>query len=131
VEVEEMLKKIGLPVVALGGMLAFAAPKQAGAQVRFGVSVGAPVYGPAYAAPAPVSPYNYPGYNSYDPYYAPPYPTYVAPAPVYVGPSIGFGFGYGGHSYRRPVIVNRGYSYGHGGGYRGFSGGHYGSHGRR
>ena len=122
-----MLKKVGLPLIALSGMLAFAAPKQADAQVRFGVSIGAPVYGPAYVAPAPVSSYNYP---YYDPYYVAPYPTYIAPAPAYVGPSIGFGFGYGGHSYRRPVIVNRGYE--HGGGHRGFSGGgHYGSHGRR
>ncbi len=49
-----MLKKIGLPVIALAGMLAMA-PHQANAAVRFGFTVGAPVY-PVYPVcrPAPV-----------------------------------------------------------------------------
>ena len=53
-----MLKKIGLPVLALAAGLMFV-PHQAKAAVRFGVYVGAPAY--------PVYPY-------------------VAPAPVYVAP---------------------------------------------
>jgi hypothetical protein len=105
-----MIKKIGLPLVALTAMLAFGAPKQADAAVRFGVSIGAPVY----AGPARYVPYGYPAYN---PYYAA--PAYVAPAPVYVGPSVGIGFGGGhGYGYSRPVTVNRGY----GGAFRGRTG---------
>ena len=111
-----MIKKIGLPLIALTAALAFATPKQADARVRFGVAIG----GPVYAGPAPYAPYAYPSYN---PYYAAPYPAYVAPGPVYVGPSVGVGFGfgggYGGYGYGRPAIVNRGYG---GGGFRGRSG---------
>jgi|SRR5580658_9062180 hypothetical protein len=110
-----MIKKIGLPLIALTAVLAFATPKQADARVRFGVSVG----GPVYVGPAPYAPYAYPAYN---PYYAAPYPAYVGPA--YVGPSVGVGFGfgggYGGYGYSRPAIVNRGY--GGGGAFRGRSG---------
>ena len=110
-----MIKRIGLPLIALAAVLAFATPKQADARVRFGVSIG----GPAYVGPAPYVPYGYPAYN---PYYAAPYPAYVAPGPVYVGPSVGvglgFGGGYGGYGYSRPAIVNRGY----GGSFRGRSG---------
>jgi uncharacterized membrane protein YedE/YeeE len=108
-----MIKKIGLPLIALTAVLAFAAPKQADARVRFGVSIGAPVY----VGPAPYVPYAYPGYN---PYYAAPYPAYVAPGPVYGGPSVGIGLGFGGgygYGYSRPAIVNRGYN-----GFRGRSG---------
>ena len=122
-----MIKKIGLPLVALTAVLAFATPKQADARVRFGVAIG----GPVYTAPVP---YAYP----YNPYYAAPYPGYpgyIAPAP-YVGPSVGVGIGIGGgwggygygrgygYGYSRPAIVNRGY----GGGFRG---GHSGFRGRR
>jgi hypothetical protein len=122
-----MIKKIGFPLIALTAVLAFAAPKQADARVRFGVAIGG---GPVYAGPAPYVPYAFsPAYNPYyaDPY-ATPYPAYVAPAaPVYVGPSVGVGFGWGGgygYGYNRPAIVNRGY----GGGFRG---GHGGFRGRR
>jgi len=109
-----MIKKIGLPLMALAAVLAFGAPKQADAQVRFGVGVG--IGGPAYVAPAPyVAPYAPYGYCSvYDPYcagYAP-----------YVGPSVGIGLGWGGgygYGYGHPAIVNRGY----GGGFRGGYGG--------
>jgi hypothetical protein len=67
---KKMLKKIGLPVVALLGMLAFA-PHQAKAEVRFGVAIGRPAYTyPVY--PAPV-------YRAY-----PPAVAYV-PGPVVVG----------------------------------------------
>lgn len=64
-----MLKKIGLPMMALAGLLMFA-PNQAKAGVRVGVVVGAPayrypvyprVYAPVYPAPAYVAPaYAYP-----------------------------------------------------------------------
>ncbi len=40
-----MLKRIGLSVMLLGGLLAFAAPRQAYAPVRFGVYVGVRVPG--------------------------------------------------------------------------------------
>ena len=60
-----MFKKIGLPAIALLGMLAMA-PHQAQAAVRFGVVVG----GPAYAYPV------YP--------VCPPAPVAVVPAPVIV-----------------------------------------------
>ncbi|HWC96881.1 MAG TPA: hypothetical protein VG456_09035 [Candidatus Sulfopaludibacter sp.] len=74
-----MLKKLGLPVLALGALMAFAAPQKADARVRFGVSIG----GPVYTAPAPVYPYGY-GY----PYQG--YPNnYVAPAAPYA-----YGYGY-------------------------------------
>jgi len=105
-----MIKKIGLPLVALTAVLAFGAPKSANAAERFGVSIGAPVY----AGPAPYVPVA----PAYSPYYAAPYPAYVAPAPVYVGPSVGFGWG-GGYGYRGPAVVNRGYV---GGGFRGGAG---------
>ena len=52
-----MLKKIGLPAIALLGMLA-AAPHQAKAAVRIGVAIGAPAYAyPVYPVcrPAPVA----------------------------------------------------------------------------
>ena len=54
-----MLKKIGLPVIALLGMLSMA-PHRANAAVRFGVYVGAPVCVPApvVVAPAPVVVYH-------------------------------------------------------------------------
>jgi hypothetical protein len=60
-----MFKKIGLPAIALLGMLAMA-PHQAKAAVRFGVVVGAPAY-------------TYPVYPVY-----PPAPVAVVPAPVIV-----------------------------------------------
>jgi hypothetical protein len=87
-----MLKKIGIPMMALAGALMFAAPHPAKAGVRFGVGIGVPVYtAPAY------------------PVYPAPYP-YVAPAPVYPGPAyvapyVGFGGGWGwGHG---PVFHGR------------------------
>jgi hypothetical protein len=78
-----MLKKIGLPVIALLGMLAVA-PHQARAGVRFGVAIGAPVYtNPAYPA--------YPVYP----------PVAVAPAPVVVGrPFVRHDFRWDRHDYR-------------------------------
>jgi len=50
-----MFKKIGLPVIALLGMLAMA-PHQANAAVRFGVVIGAPAYTyPVYPVCPPVA----------------------------------------------------------------------------
>ena len=65
-----MLKKLGLPVLALAAMLALANPSKADAKVRFGVYVGTPGY------------YSYTYPNTY---YAP-YPYYAYPGPVYVYP---------------------------------------------
>jgi hypothetical protein len=76
-----MLKKIGLPFLAMAALLMVVPAQKANAAVRFGVVVG----GPVYAYPAYPGPYAYP-YS--DPYYNP-YPSYVAPAPGYV-------YGYGG-----------------------------------
>jgi len=79
-----MLKKLGLPIIALAALMAFAAPQKADARVRFGISFGAPVY----TAPVPVAPYVY-GY-SYPAYQVDPYAYgngYVAPAP-YVDPYV-------------------------------------------
>jgi hypothetical protein len=107
-----MLKKIGLPMIALAGLLAFAAPRAADARVHFGVSVG----GPVYAAPAPY-PYGY-GYAPapyVDPYYA---PTYVAPAP-YVDPYFGVGVGIGGGYYGNYGRGYVGHNYYRGGDYHG------------
>jgi hypothetical protein len=98
-----MLKKLGLPIIALAALMAFAAPQKADARVRFGISFGAPVY----TAPVPVAPYAY-GY-SYPAYHVDPYAYgngYVAPAP-YVDPYVapvapyygGFSLGFGGHRY--------------------------------
>ena len=115
-----MLKKIGLPIIALAGVMAFGAPRAAQARVHFGVAIGGPVY------TAPVAPYPYPyayGPAPYvDPYYA---PTYVAPAP-YV-PSFGIGVGIGGGYYGGygHGYVGHGYApaFRGGGGFRGGHGG--------
>ena len=116
-----MLKKLALPVVALVAILIMtSAPAQAA--VRFGITVGPPVY------TYPAVPYASPYYDPYvDPYYD---PYYVAPAPVYTYPSVGFGYyggGYRGHddhvehgrTFRGFEGNSRGGGFGHG-----FSGGH-------
>ena len=81
-----MLKRIGLPMMALFGVLALAPLNQAKAAVRFGVYVGAPVYN----CPLPPPPV----------YYGVPAP--VVPAPAYV-------YGYTGwdRHVRREVIEHR------------------------
>jgi hypothetical protein len=92
-----MVKRIGLSVALLAGLVAFAAPRQANAETHFGVYIGTAPR--VYTAPAPV--------YGYDPYAAPyvdPYydnyaaPVYSYPAPVYVAPS--YGYGYYGHGWR-------------------------------
>ena len=92
-----MLKRIGLSVMLLAGAMAFAAPRQADAAVRFGVTVG----GPAYTYPAPAYPAY--GYDPYGDYYNAPAPVYPypAPAPVYVAPYAYYGNGgYYGNGWR-------------------------------
>jgi hypothetical protein len=98
-EVVEMLKKLALPVVALA-MILILTSAPAKAAVRFGVTIGPPVY-------------TYPAYPYYsapyvDPYYAPNY--YYAPAPAYVYPSPSFGFGWssGHRDHDRGRFENRG-----------------------
>ena len=115
-----MLKKIGLPMMALAGLLAFATPRPADARIRFGIGIG----GPVYTAPVPLDPYAY-TYPYQDPYYAPQYynapPVYSYP---YVAPAVpygygGFGFGWGGHDrheryeHRGGEHYERGRSFGH------------------
>lgn len=97
-----MLKKIGIPAVALFGLMALASPPKASAAVRFGIAIG----GPVYRAPAPV-------YRYADPYYAAPY-DYGYAAPVYApAPVLSFGFGsgygYGYRNYDRDRYYNRGF----------------------
>ena len=90
-----MLKKIGLSAIALAAVLFLAAPHQASAAVRFGVSIGAP----AYTYPVNPGPYAY-GYST-DPYAYPnydyPYPAvpYAYPTPGSVAPY--YSYGWGGH----------------------------------
>jgi len=90
-----MLKKIGLSAIALAAMLILVAPPQASAAVRFGVSIGAPVYtypgSPyPYSYAYPNNPYAYP-YNDY----AYPAVPYAYPTPGYVAPY--YSYGWGGH----------------------------------
>ncbi|MBV8907011.1 MAG: hypothetical protein JOZ22_25505 [Acidobacteriia bacterium] len=108
-----MVKKIGIASLALAGVLVLGSAK-ANAAVRFGIGVGvAPAVPVAPVAPAvPVNPYAYP---YADPAYVAPY-TYAYP---YVGPSIDFGFGYGGwHGYHAGPIYRGGEHFD-----RGFHGG--------
>lgn len=80
----KLLKKLGIPTLALAGTMALFSPSPANAAVRFGVGVGvAPYYAP-YAYPNP--------YYAY-PYYG--YPYAYAPYGVYGG--WGWGGGWGGH----------------------------------
>jgi hypothetical protein len=72
-----MIKKIGLPLIALAAVLAFATPKQADARVRFGVAIG----GPVYTAPVPYAYPNY-GYPYYSPYAAPVAPYTLRQRPI-------------------------------------------------
>ena len=95
-----MLKRIGIPVLALCAMAVLISPPRASAAVRFGVFIGGPVYAyPAYPPPPPPPPvyYNpYPAYPVY-PYAAPAYVYHYGYRPYWRG-----GFEYRGHrGYRR------------------------------
>jgi hypothetical protein len=77
-----MFKKIGIPIFAVLAVMVLLAPTHANAGVRFGVTVGPPVYyAPpyAYSYPYPYDPYVY-GY-AYPRYYRYPYSAY----PYYSG----------------------------------------------
>jgi hypothetical protein len=65
-----MLKKIGIPLVALAAMVILVPAPKASAAVRFGISVGRPAYS------YPVDPYAYSSPYTND-YYS--YPSYRAP----------------------------------------------------
>ena len=52
----KILKKLGLPILALAGALFFVGAPKADAAVRFGVGIGVGGYYPGYAYP-----YAYPG----------------------------------------------------------------------
>jgi hypothetical protein len=67
-----MLKKLGIPTLALVAMLTLISPPTANARVRFGVTVGSPYYYTYQAYPYPYV-YSYPYYYSY------PRPVYVYP----------------------------------------------------
>lgn len=102
-----MLKKIGLPIMALAGLLTFVTPPKADARIRFGVAIG----GPVYTAPVPPYPYSYAyPYPGYGPdYYPPAYPYAYDYAPGYVAPYGGFSLGFGGHrDYYRGGHFDRG-----------------------
>ncbi len=92
-----MLKKLGLPFLAMMGMLAFATPKPADARVHFGVAIGAPPAYPYYCSAYDpyCSPYTYSPY-AYSPYvYNYPYAYgYSYPEPYIYG-----GWGHGGHEW--------------------------------
>jgi len=58
-----MLRNFGLPLIALAGMLMFAAPRPASAQAGFGVTVGPAYPGPySYYCSPYDDPYNCPAY---------------------------------------------------------------------
>ena len=97
-----MLKKISFPLLVLLAALLLIPTPQAAAAVRFGVSVGGPVYArPVYPRPY-VDPY---------PYAYAPYPAYGYAAPAYVYPYSGYWGGRRGNAWR-------------GRGYRGYRGGY-------
>lgn len=97
-----MLKKIGLPAVALVAGLFLANPTPAKAGVQFGVQIGPsyPAYSYGYVDPYPgyyATPY--PNY-----YYSSPYPSYYYSTPAYRNRGWGFGDRYRGsrsNDYRR------------------------------
>jgi uncharacterized membrane protein YgcG len=129
--IKKILRKLGLPILALAGVMMFVGTPKADAQARFGVYLGGPAY--PYAYPYPYG-YGYPYY--YDPY-AYPY-GYSYPYPYYGGGFFG-GF-WGGrfdhrdfdHRERGRGFDGRGGFRGNGfhggGGFRGGGGGH-GGHG--
>ena len=79
-----MLKKFGLPLIALLALMIFITPAPANAGVRFGVHIG-PAYPYAYSYP----------YAYANPYYYNGYPAYPYAAQGYGYPYGGYGYGYG------------------------------------
>lgn len=86
-----MLKKLGIPFLALLGMLAFATPKPADAKVHFGVAIGAPPVYPYYGYCSPYDPYCSPYAYSYPYGY-----NYGYSQPYLYG---GWGWGHRGHEW--------------------------------
>jgi hypothetical protein len=91
-------KAIGIFVLVLFGALASGTAMAqhhghgfGGGHVRFGVSLGFPLFGPGY----------YPGYYGY-PYAYPAYPAYGYPAPAYAYPPVAMG------PYASPAYVEQG-----------------------
>jgi hypothetical protein len=126
-----MLKKLGIPTLAIAAMLGLAGAAPAKAGIHFGIGIG----GPAYVAPY-ANPYPYAA-TPYDPYayaapYADPYAYGGYADPYYYSTPYPYGgFYYGGHDFdhfggHRDF---RGHEGGHfeGGGH--FGGGHAGGHG--
>ena len=88
-----MLRKIGIPALALCAMTVLIPPPRANAAVRFGVFIGGPVYGyPAYPPPPPPPPVYYSLYAAY--------PVYPYPAPAYAYPYRYRPYWRGGYDYR-------------------------------
>jgi hypothetical protein len=79
----KLLRKLGVPAMALAGVLMLFSPSSANARVRFGVRIGGPY--PVYTYPYPY----------YDPYYAYPYGY------TYGGPYATWGYGYHHHHFNR------------------------------
>src|SRR3979409_694046 len=71
--IKKTLKKLGLPVLALAGVMMFVGAPKADAQVRFGVYLGGPTYPYAYSYP---NGYAYPYYDPYAYPYGYSYPYY-------------------------------------------------------
>jgi len=92
---KRLLKAIGIPAVALAGMLAFVHPSQAKAALHFGVSVGGPVYTYPYPYEYGIDPYGYPSYYSYGYSYAYPGSYYTYPYSYYSRP-----YWYSGRAHR-------------------------------
>ena len=103
------LKKLGLPILALAGMLMFVGAPKADAAVHFGVGIGVP-YGYGYPYPYAYG-YGYPYYGGF-----------------YGGWGGGWGRGYGGRGYYGGGRGYAGRGYG-GGGFRGAARGGGGFHG--
>src|SRR5260370_16920174 len=100
-----MLKKIGIPIFVILTLMVLMAPMQANAGVRFGVTVGPPVY---YYPPAYTYSYPYPYYDPYVYGYAYPrsyyrYP-YYSTYPYYSGR-----FSWRGGHWRRENCEHRRY----------------------
>ena len=61
----KLLRKLGVPAIALAGLLAFFSPSSADARVRVGVGIGVGAYPYPYYAPYGYYPYGYYGYGPY------------------------------------------------------------------
>ena len=83
---KKTLKKLGLPIIALAGMMMFIGAPKADAAVHFGVYLGGPAYPYAYSYP----------------YYPYAYPSYAYPYAYPYG--YGYGYPYYGGGYLRRLL---------------------------